>query len=994
MAFLRNILAVVAARLDGRRDLVVRDRLSRSERSRLLIVAASVGVVAYSLVVLAAVAAGGDIGLRCVFGRKIKEVGPNRWLPGPPSVGDELLGIDSRAIEDYRDYVKAIRELRRRIGAEVEIWWQRPDGSLHHGKVTVQAPPMRAYLWSIAWFLQEMIVFAVGLRVYWRRPRDDSARLFFWLCVATVGAFVGGYHWSRVVIDPPLIFLFAAFAVFVPIVSLHFYLVFPRPNPYFEAHRRPVLWLLYGVPGAALAGLWSAMLWAMWDPDRRDTAAALYVLRNLALGYVGLAVAVFVLCLACLLASFLRARTRPERNQVQWILLATLLSFFPISYLLWDAWNDPARLGLVSSAWPMVIVSLLYTAAYAISITRYKLMQAEEYLNRGVVYFVVTLTAGLVYSGLLVGIALAINDSGLANRTGLGAIAVGVTALLMLVLYEAARQRVQKVIDRRFFKEKYKFDQAMRKMSQAVGSLVDRATLGRRLLEAAAEVLRLEWGALYLAEATGGAPALVACVGPEPDERVLPADHPLLARLRESPTIRVPHALATASEPAYDALIALGGEVATALENDGDPPGLLVLGPKRSGMPYEDEELAFLGALGSVATLALRSAGIQTTLEALNQDVRDKVEKIAEQQRRILILQDELAGKMQPVAGQEALSEPVDPSVFGAIKGSSRAVRQMLEMARKVAISPSAVLIRGESGTGKELLAEAIHAASPRAGKPFVKVHCAALSQNLLESELFGHVKGAFTGADRDRIGRFQQADGGTLFLDEIGDINWEVQTKLLRVLQEMAFERVGSSQPISVDVRVVAATHQDLEALIRGGRFREDLFYRLNVISIRAPSLRDRVEDIFELAVHFLNVHGRRVGRPVTHLDEAAIEMLIAYDWPGNIRQLENVIERAVVLADGPALTVDDLPAEVRRPTRRRARLSLPVVAVARPAAERRGQTDALGEADDPEFTAYERQRLLDALAEASQNKSEAARLLAMPRSTFFSKLKKYGLA
>ena len=162
-------------------------------------------------------------------------------------------------------------------------------------------------------------------------------------------------------------------------------------------------------------------------------------------------------------------------------------------------------------------------------------------------------------------------------------------------------------------------------------------------------------------------------------------------------------------------------------------------------------------------------------------------------------------------------------------------------MARKVAASPSAVLIRGESGTGKELLAEAIHAASPRAARPFVKVHCAALSQSLLESELFGHVKGAFTGADRDRVGRFEQANGGTLFLDEIGDINLEVQTKLLRVLQEMAFERVGSSQPITVDVRILAATHQDLEALIRAGRFREDLYYRLNVISLHTPALRER---------------------------------------------------------------------------------------------------------------------------------------------------------
>ncbi len=343
-------------------------------------------------------------------------------------------------------------------------------------------------------------------------------------------------------------------------------------------------------------------------------------------------------------------------------------------------------------------------------------------------------------------------------------------------------------------------------------------------------------------------------------------------------------------------------------------------------------------------------------------------------------------------------------------------MRKMIAMARKVAVTHSAVLIRGESGTGKELLAAAIHQASPRASRPFVKLHCAALSQSLLESELFGHVKSAFTGADRDRVGRFEQADGGTLFLDEIGDINLEVQTKLLRVLQEMSFERVGSSQPITVDVRILAATHQDLEALIRGGRFREDLYYRLNVFDLRTPPLRERREDIFELAVYFLNLHAGRSGKLVTHLDPEAVEALVAYDWPGNIRELENTVERAVVLADGPSVTIDDLPQELRQPARRRLRPRISVgvagagavvgasrvagksVALPGPIAGSAGGSSAQESAPpdedwNAEFIAYERQRLIDALNEAGGNKSVAARLLGMPRSTFFSKMKKHGV-
>ena len=448
-------------------------------------------------------------------------------------------------------------------------------------------------------------------------------------------------------------------------------------------------------------------------------------------------------------------------------------------------------------------------------------------------------------------------------------------------------------------------------------------------------------------------------------------------------------------------MIALGGEVAKALEADGRLVGLMVLGPKRNGLPYEDEEVAFLGALGSVAMLALHSAGIQQTLERLNLELRDTVAKIAEQQRRILLLQDQLTDRGHG-AGRLELGPPVDPGVFEEIRGSGKTVRRMLEIARKVAPSQAAVLIRGESGTGKELLAQAIHAAGPRADRPFVRVHCAALSQSLLESELFGHVKGAFTGADAHRVGRFEQADGGTLFLDEIGDINLEVQTKLLRVLQEMAFERVGSSQTIAVDVRIVAATHQDLEAFIRAGRFREDLFYRLNVIPIRTPSLRERKEDIFELAVHFLGRHAERMDRPVGHIDDDAVEALIAYDWPGNIRELENVIERAVVLSDGPALTLEDLPIEIREPGRRRSRPALPSTSrgsaarsrPALPGPEGAGVATIDDLDDDPEAVAFEKNRLLDALEEARGNKSEAARLLGMPRSTFFSTLKKHGLA
>jgi transcriptional regulator with GAF, ATPase, and Fis domain len=976
-------------------------------------------VLLYSLAVLLSVAWMGDIGVRCIFGNEVKEPIPAgyEWSGSDrPQPLDRIEAIGGMPVANYSGYIRAWRGLSHLVGQWVQVDWRsHVDNSAHSAKARVRYRPSTSYVWSLVWFAQEMVIFLIGARVFWKRPYDVSARLFFWLCVLTVGAYMGGYHWTEIVTEPALIYPFAAFALFVPVVSLHFYLVFPRPNPVLAARPRLVLGLLYGVPSAYLAVLWGTMVWSWRLSSLGEMARVtpvLWQIRNLSLGYIGVAVLLFGLCVLCIFWSYRWAATTAERNQVRWILLASLISSLLIGVLLRQAWFDPSTFGRDSAAWPMFGVSLLYTLAYALSITRYKLMKAEAFINRGMVYVAISVAAGFLYSGVLILSGVFFRDRFLTNHTtSRQAMVAGVTVVLVLTLSELARGRFQKAIDRRFFREKYKFDQAMRKMRLAVDRLVDRETLGRRVLEAAAEVLRLEWGAVYLNDAPGGPYRVAACQGPEPETRILSTDHPLVERLRRTPGLRLPPSVSlggAADDPAADAMIALGGEAAVALEADGDLAGMLVLGPKRSGIPYEEEELAFLAALSSVATLALHSAGIQQTLETLNSELRDKVGKIAEQQRRILILQDQLTDRVgdgEP-SYRHALAEP---SVFDRIKGSGRAVRQMIDLGRKVAASHSAVLIRGESGTGKELLAEAIHAASPRAAGPFVKVHCAALSQTLLESELFGHVKGAFTGADRDRVGRFEQADGGTLFLDEIGDINLEVQTKLLRVLQEMSFERVGSSQTIAVDVRILAATHQDLEALIRNGRFREDLYYRLNVISLRAPSLRERREDIFELAVYYLGVHAQRIGKPVAHLDDEAVEALVAYDWPGNIRELENAIERAVVLADGSALTLDDLPTEIRRPSSSRAtpalprrrertvaasttsRLSLPGPAVA----STPSTTATLPAADDldVELSAYERQRLTDALDEARGNKSEAARLLGMPRSTFCSKMKKHGM-
>lgn len=244
--------------------------------------------------------------------------------------------------------------------------------------------------------------------------------------------------------------------------------------------------------------------------------------------------------------------------------------------------------------------------------------------------------------------------------------------------------------------------------------------------------------------------------------------------------------------------------------------------------------------------------------------------------------------------------------------GRSKPARELMRLIKQVAPSDASVLVLGESGTGKELAAKAIHAFSPRKEGPFVSLHCAALAEGVLESELFGHVKGAFTGADSNRVGRFEQADGGTLFLDEVGDVPMSTQVKLLRFLQERTFERVGSSDPVAVDVRIVAATNRDLHEDVLAGRFREDLYYRLNVITLRMPTLRERREDLPLLSMHFLQRFAIKNRKRIRGFSDRALRVLLSFDWPGNIRQLENCIERAVVLCQGSEIEPRHLPREL----------------------------------------------------------------------------------
>jgi DNA-binding NtrC family response regulator len=380
---------------------------------------------------------------------------------------------------------------------------------------------------------------------------------------------------------------------------------------------------------------------------------------------------------------------------------------------------------------------------------------------------------------------------------------------------------------------------------------------------------------------------------------------------------------------------------------------------------------------GTAVIMVTAFGTYETTIKALSegasdyvrkpftvQEVRLTVERAMERRR----LQNQAAAASGGAAPEGLESRP--------IIGRNPAMVELFKLVSRVAATKSSILIQGESGTGKELIARTIHQGSPRSERPFVPVNVTSLSESLLESELFGHVKGAFTGAIERRPGLFVEANHGTIFLDEVGDMSLPMQAKLLRVLQEHELKPVGGNETIAVDVRMVTATHQDLEELVRAGRFREDLYYRLNVVSLRLPRLRERPEDIPLLAEHFLRRFGAASNRPLTGFSAAAMAALQAYPWPGNVRDLENVVERAVALAPGSIVDLTDLPDKVivHAHTGARGRSPGQGVMTVRPSL-------------DETVKAY----VLEVLGEVGGNKTEAARVLGVPRRTLYRMLERY---
>ncbi|MBI1345120.1 AAA domain-containing protein [bacterium] len=877
-------------------------------------------------------------------------------------------------------------------------YWSARDQQTYRTQVALQTVAEQELGVTLVWLICQLGIFGLSTLAFWKRPFDRPARLFFAMCIVTLAAFVGGFHWWLLAGRLLLICPFVICALLLPSVTLHFFLAYPQPKQVITQWYRATLWGLYGPPILAAIGflIIELLLWSGTGPGRSNeqTFAAvgwLNVMRWGIYGYFAIAAGYFALILVSLLHSVLTVRPVLERRQVTSILWAAMVASVFIGYTLILAGWDRVSFALGGARLPMFFSSLVFMVAYAVGIVRYKLMLGDEWLGRGLIAEGLRWAGALALGALTVPIALE-----LGRRTEglpfLSTIAVGMILLVVLTVVMNVRDFGLSWLERYLFRDRYRMEKALQRIHRAVGQLADPQFLSKRTMVACVEVLQAEWAALYLRDPQRAEVFRMNVIeGATIDLPIewSPPDGFLEALEQQSGLFGLYEERRSETAILQQGLHDLRANLVQLLEIDGDIAGLVILGPKQSGGMYRPEDATFLTALTQLTGVALHCVRVHQDLTQLNEQLRLKVERIALQRQQIVALQAELAAT-RPVAALTNESE----FQRAAIKGNGAALTQVLNMARKAAISETTVLIRGESGTGKELLARAIHDNSPRKTGPFIAVHCAALAPSLLESELFGHIKGAFTGASSDKQGRIELASGGTLFLDEIGELSPEIQVKLLRVLQQREIEPVGASKAVAVDIRLVAATHRDLESMIADGQFREDLYYRLNVITLSLPSLRERRDDLHELAREFLRRAVEKADKAIIAFDDEALNALLQYDWPGNIRELENVIERAVVLAEGDLITVQDLPPDISqlttvamgRSSNRAGRATQP-----RPPRGRQSAAPALSwrrmETDD------ERRLLLDALHQAQGNKAQAAKSLGLPRSTFFSKLKKHAI-
>jgi len=833
--------------------------------------------------------------------------------------GDVIVAVDGKPVISTLDY--AFRVLRRSPGDTVQLGIVRGNSREDVPIVLGESPPPWSAL--VATLLAGAML-VLGLIGRIGRPDDIDARRFYRTTVCYAALYTGALSWPRLIVHPLLgiVFLIALFVA--PAAALDLSIDFPHravPTTAGPRWRRIAIALAtvlgIGCACAVVAAAYSYMR------DRDDTALRFVML------FVASQVSTIPILAGVGLTMQVRARRSTQgalRAQLRWILFGHALTALPVLVSVPLALADLDKFLLFRYQPFLLAVAVLWALGYGLAVLRIRLADVDALIKSSLGYAVTTSAAVVVYLGVV--LAAGWLTGALFGDTG--PLPHFVAAVAAVIVFGPIRSRVTAWLDRRFFRDRRHYVEALRRASESLALLREPADLARQAIEQIVAAVRAERGAIYLQ--AGGRWTVAHAVGemePLVDEPKPPPD---------------------------------GIAIPIADQRTGGDPAWLVLGPRKSGDLYSSDDRDLLLAVAGQLAVALANARaygkiktLSRTLEAQNVEIRELRDK----------LEDE----------NVFLRKRVEAATEGAtLVGDSRAIRELRKTIERVAMSDASVLLLGESGTGKGLLARMLHATSPRADGPFMQVDCGAIAASVFESELFGHERGAFTGATRMRRGPIELATGGTLFLDEIGELPLELQPKLLRVLEERVVMRVGSTQPVAVDVRIIAATNRKLDQMVADGEFREDLYFRLRVVEITVPPLRARRADVPALCDSLLPRIARRAGRAIKPIADDALARMMAYGWPGNVRELENVLERALVLGEGNEITAADVELSDRAP---------PVEPI----------QDEASRPHDAVMDEIERRRLSAALAAANGNQSHAAKALGMPRTTFINKLRRHGL-
>jgi DNA-binding NtrC family response regulator len=875
-----------------------------------------------------------DKGFQAFTGQRIADVTPGGIAEAAGvREGDVIVAVDGKPIAGTLDY--AFRVLRRDAGERVTLTIVREGRGIDTGPggvpvvhnrteltATLTLQPSSPPWWALVATLLAGLLLVLGLIARISRSDDIDARRFYRITSINAVLFVGALSWTRLIVHPVLAAPFLVALFIGPPIALQLSLDFPHRAGTAKWRNLPLWWSsALGIACMVAVGF----------------AIAEYSTSDRALRWV-------VACTAAQVASIpiysglgLWAQLRAhrvaqgeQRAQLRWILFGHALTALPGLIGVPLMVTDLDRFLLVRYQPLVIAVALLWSVGYGLAILRIRLADVDALIKSSVGYAVTAGAAVLVYLGVV--LAAGWITGALVGETGpLPHLVAGVAAA---IVFGPIRGATTSWLDRRFFRDRRHYIEALRRAGESMALLREPAELSREAVEQIVAAVRAEGGALFVqqqgtwhvAHAVGRAPAMPS----DSDDRVAPPEDGIAVPVVDP---------RTGSEPAW-----------------------LVLGPRKSGDLYSSDDKNLLGALASQLAVALanaRSFGkiktLSRTLETQNVEIRELRDKLEDENR--------------------FLRKRIEAATEGAtLVGGSKAIRELYKTIERVAPSAASVLLLGESGTGKGLLARLLHATSPRADQPFMQVDCGAIAASVFESELFGHERGAFTGATRMRRGPIELAHGGTLFLDEIGELPLELQPKLLRVLEDKLVVRVGATLPVGVDVRIIAATNRNLEQMVAAGEFREDLYFRLRVVEITVPPLRERRADLPALCESLLPRVARRAGYAVKPVAQDALARMMAYAWPGNVRELENVLEHALVLGEANEIVAADLELSDRAP---------PIEPI----------KDEESKPHDAVMDEIERHRLSAALAAAEGNQSHAAKALGMPRTTFINKLRRHGL-